>query len=131
MRKPLIYMVAVAVLLLASCSNTGGTNEQNSSNEQENTSSNENVNENKGEKTGRHASVDRSLKEILAQFPDEQAEKVITTSVPIAEILHTLDIKPVGVPTSTNPLPEDFAEIAEIGSPMAPDLEKMTDLEAD
>src|SRR5699024_2418246 len=52
-------------------------------------------------------------------------------SVPIAEILHTLDIVPVGVPTSTNPLPEDFAGIAEIGSPMAPDLEKMTDLEAD
>lgn len=37
----------------------------------------------------------------------------------------------MGVPTSSNPIPEDFKAIDEIGSPMAPDLEVMTKLKPD
>lgn len=67
----------------------------------------------------------------LEQFQAEKPERIITTSVPIAEMLQLLDITPVGVPASTNPLPEEFAEINQIGSPMEPDLEIITDLEPD
>lgn len=67
----------------------------------------------------------------LEQFQAEKPERIITTSVPIAEMLQLLDITPVGVPASTNPLPEEFAEIDQIGSPMEPDLEIITDLEPD
>lgn len=72
-----------------------------------------------------------AFQEDLEQFPEEEPERIITTSVPIAEMLQMLDITPIGVPTSTNPLPEEFSEIDEIGSPMEPDLEKITELESD
>ena len=75
--------------------------------------------------------INTEVVEALKQFPDEKADKIITTSVPIAEMLHTLHITPVGVPTSTNPLPKDFEQISQIGSPMAPDLEKITSLQSD
>lgn len=135
MRKSFIYMLIIASMLLVACSNNEENNPHNKHNNNTEENTNEAVNENDADKsdkkTGGHASVDRDLDEILAQFPEETVGKVMTTSVPIAEILYTLDITPVGLPTSTNPLPEEFADIDEIGSPMAPDLEKMTDLEAD
>ena len=71
------------------------------------------------------------LEEALAQFPETVPERLITTSVPLTEMLQLLDITPVGVPTSTNPLPEEFKDIEQIGSPMAPDLEVVTTLESD
>lgn len=74
---------------------------------------------------------EEDLQEALEQFSEEVPERVITTSVPITEMLHLLDITPVGVPTSTNPLPEDFDSIDQIGSPMSPDLELVTDLTPD
>ncbi|WP_342514400.1 helical backbone metal receptor [Sporosarcina sp. FSL K6-1522] len=69
--------------------------------------------------------------EALSQFPTEVPERVITTSVPLTEMLHVLGVTPVGVPTSTNPIPADFDAIARIGSPMQPDLEVVTDLTPD
>lgn len=72
-----------------------------------------------------------AFKEALDQFADTMPERIVTTSVPLAEMLDILDITPVGVPTSTNPLPKNFADIDQIGSPMAPDLEVMTKLTPD
>lgn len=71
------------------------------------------------------------LTEALAQFPEEKPERLITTSVPLTEMLQLLDVTPVGVPTSTNPLPKEFESIEQIGSPMQPDLEVVTKLDAD
>lgn len=71
------------------------------------------------------------FKEALAQFPADIPERIVTTSVPLAEMLHLLGITPVGVPTSTNPLPADFESVPRIGSPMQPDLEVVTSLEPD
>ena len=71
------------------------------------------------------------LTAVIAQFPEAQPERLITTSVPLAEMLNLLDITPVGVPTSTNPLPSDFEAIERIGSPMQPDLEVVTNLKPD
>lgn len=134
MKNIYILIIVLVISLLTACGDTSNTNEDSSVN---NSINNENVNENdsgdenKQVDSGAHASANRNLEETLAQFPEEKVERIITTSVPIAEILHTLDITPVGVPTSTNPLPEAFNGVDEIGSPMAPDLEKMTDLDAD
>lgn len=67
----------------------------------------------------------------LSQFPEEVPQRIITTSVPLTEMLHLLGITPVGVPTSTNRIPADFDTIPRIGSPMQPDLEVVTHLEPD
>jgi len=74
---------------------------------------------------------EKKFQEDLEQFPENIPERVITTSVPITEMLQLLDITPVGVPTSTNPIPEEFSEIDQIGSPMESDLEVVTHLEPD
>ncbi|EON73346.1 ABC transporter substrate-binding protein [Lysinibacillus sphaericus] len=71
------------------------------------------------------------FQELLAAFPVTVPDKIATTSVPLTEMLHLLDIKPVGVPTSTNPIPADFDAITRIGSPMAPDLEVISSLQTD
>lgn len=69
--------------------------------------------------------------EALANFPGIVPEKIVTTSVPLTEMLHLLDIVPIGVPTSTNPIPSDFNAITKIGSPMAPDLEVISSLQTE
>jgi len=74
---------------------------------------------------------EEAFQKALASFPAEVPEKIVTTSVPLTEMLHLLGITPVGVPTSTNPLPADFDAITKIGSPMAPDLEVISSLQTD
>lgn len=74
---------------------------------------------------------EEALAEIIAQLPTDVPERIITTSVPLAEMLDLIGVTPIGVPTSTNPLPEAFTTIQQIGSPMAPDLEVVTDLQPD
>ncbi|MGE8034272.1 MULTISPECIES: ABC transporter substrate-binding protein [unclassified Lysinibacillus] len=74
---------------------------------------------------------EEAFQKALASFPATVPEKIVTTSVPLTEMLHILDITPVGVPTSTNPIPVDFDAITRIGSPMAPDLEVISSLQTD
>lgn len=74
---------------------------------------------------------EKNFKEILATFPETVPDKIVTTSVPLSEMLNLLDIVPVGVPTSTNPIPTDFEAITRIGSPMAPDLEVISSLQTE
>ncbi|MHA0856792.1 ABC transporter substrate-binding protein [Paenibacillus sp. CMAA1364] len=69
--------------------------------------------------------------EASSQFPADVAERVVTTSVPLTEMLHVLGVTPVGVPTSKNPIPAAFDAVERIGSPMAPDLEIVTKLTPD
>jgi iron complex transport system substrate-binding protein len=72
---------------------------------------------------------EETFQKALASFPAEVPDKIVTTSVPLTEMLNLLGITPVGVPTSTNPLPKDFEAITKIGSPMAPDLEVISSLQ--
>lgn len=72
-----------------------------------------------------------AFQEDLEQFSEDVPDRIITTSVPITEMLYLLNIIPVGVPTSTNPIPDEFGDIDQIGSPMQPDLEVVTNLEPD
>src|SRR5699024_6567118 len=112
--------------LLIACSNSSTDKDSASAKEEGETVSDEAVYslENDG--------VDeKKFQEDLEQFPENIPERVITTSVPITEMLQLLDITPVGVPTSTNPIPEEFSEIDQIGSPMESDLEVVTHLEPD
>jgi len=74
---------------------------------------------------------EEAFQEALASFPTTAPEKIVTTSVPLTEMLHLLDITPVGVPTSTNSIPADFDSITKIGSPMSPDLEVISSLQSD
>lgn len=74
---------------------------------------------------------EEAFQKALASFPATVPEKIVTTSVPLTEMLHLLDITPVGVPTSTNPIPADFDAITRVGSPMAPDLEIISSLQTD
>ncbi|MBK3496693.1 ABC transporter substrate-binding protein [Viridibacillus sp. YIM B01967] len=73
----------------------------------------------------------KKLEKLLKQFPSEQPNSVVTTSVSIAEMLNILDVKPVGLPISTHKLPEGFDKIAQIGSPIEPDVEKIVSLKPD
>ncbi|WP_042352912.1 ABC transporter substrate-binding protein [Bacillus massiliigorillae] len=74
---------------------------------------------------------DAKVKELLKQFPSEQPKSIVTTSVSIVEMLNVLDVKPVGIPTSTHKLPEGFDTITQIGSTIAPDVEKIASLNPD
>ncbi|MEK4104496.1 ABC transporter substrate-binding protein [Paenibacillus sp. FSL R10-2791] len=145
MKKLLVLLVVAAVTAMTACSSTNTTD--NRKNEAvTNTTANEskeanaaNTTEvaNTAEAAGKVYSlendgVDETLfNEALSQFPSTVPERIVTTSVPLTEMLYLLGITPVGVPTSTNPIPADFETIDRIGSPMAPDLEVVTKLEPD
>ncbi|WP_368652124.1 ABC transporter substrate-binding protein [Ornithinibacillus sp. 4-3] len=131
----LILLLAMMALLVA-CSNDDGDATDEKVAEQEVENEEEGLEENnEAEEVGltlENDGIDEAdLNEALEEFPEEIPERLITTSVPLAEMLSLLDITPVGVPTSTNPLPEDFKDIDQIGSPMAPDLEVITELSPD
>lgn len=122
MKKIVIGLLIGVLAMLTACAPT----EKKGTPEKQEPGKGEAVIEQKGD------GVDESdLKEALAQFPETQPERTITTSVPLAEMLNLLDITPVGVPTSTNPLPADFDAVERIGSPMQPDLEVITSLKSD
>lgn len=66
---------------------------------------------------------------LLAQFPAESAASVVTTSVPLAEVMHTLAIPVIGVPSSTTvKLPAELEKLPKVGNAMAPDVEQIVKL---
>lgn len=71
------------------------------------------------------------FEEVLATFPETVPTKFVTTSVPVTEMMQLLGLEPVGVPTSTNPIPAEFDSITRIGSPMAPDLEVISNVQTE
>lgn len=142
MRKGLVALFIIFTLVLSACSSNskeGGANKPtespNAQQEQNNGEADkdkEKDKENQGTDTGQtfDDGVDEAkLKETLDQFPAAAVERVVTTSVPITEMLHVLGVTPVGVPTSTNPIPAAFDQVERIGSPMQPDLEVVTALQ--
>lgn len=139
MKKLLVLIVVVALTSMTACSsnNTAAnkTNEGSAANttEASNPPETSNTVEAASSKLSlENDGVDGALfKEALNQFPATVPERVVTTSVPLTEMLYLLGITPVGVPASTNPIPADFEGIDKIGSPMAPDLEIVTKLEPD
>lgn len=128
LNKYILMLIIALFTVLSACSSDTAIDEEDKASET-NAEEAEEVNE---QYSLDHDGIDEEeFQKNLAQFPEEKPERIITTSVPMAEMLQLLDITPVGVPTSTNPLPEEFAEIDQIGSPMEPDLEMITNLEPD
>jgi len=131
----LALLIVVLTVMTACSSNTANNDAKND--EANNIVSNEPTETNSVEDAGQAFNLDNdgidevAFKEMLSQFPAEVPKRIVTTSVPLTEMLHLLGITPVGVPTSTNPIPADFESIQRIGSPMQPDLEVVTNLEPD
>ena len=60
---------------------------------------------------------------------EENDDRIVTTTVAIAEFMDELDINAVGVPTTYKELPERFDDATEVGNAMSPDLEIVLSLE--
>lgn len=130
MRKFYLVLLIAALTLLTACT----------SDSTDDAAKNEGASNPENSETGQAEEVyslendgvdETAFTEAMGQFSAELPERVITTSVPLTEMLHVLGVTPVGVPTSTNPIPADFDSIQRIGSPMQPDLEVVTNLEPD
>lgn len=143
MKKLLVLLVVAALTAMTACSSTNTADNQTKNEAATNTAAGNETKEANAADTTETADaakeyslendgVDEALfNEALSQLPATVPQRIVTTSVPLTEMLYLLGITPVGVPTSTNPIPADFETIDKIGSPMAPDLEVVTKLEPD
>lgn len=136
MKKFLLLMLFAMVTVVSACSsNNANDNGSSPSTNTESPVNSEAEETGSSEPAGTEYSLENdgvdqaALDEALSQFPATVPTKIVTTSVPLTEMLHVLGITPIGVPTSTNPIPADFDAIPRIGSPMQPDLEVVTKLE--
>jgi iron complex transport system substrate-binding protein len=141
MKKFAIIMLTMALAVLSACSSNSANNDVKDLSANTGVTANTEVLEH--EPTD-HTSADEAgdvyslvndgvdeakFAELLGQLPTEVPTRIVTTSVPLTEMLHLLGITPAGVPTSTNPIPAAFDQVQRIGSPMQPDLEVVTSLE--
>lgn len=67
-------------------------------------------------------------KETAKQVKSESKERVVATTVAVAEIMDALEVDLVGVPTSSKTLPKRYKGLPEVGNPMSPDMEKVKSL---
>lgn len=104
----------------------------------------ENADQNKTPKTAEKAQAESTttsnssstvdeaaVTELVKNFPEQKSEKIITTSVTIAEMLKILNVTPTGLPTTEHQLPEGYDKIDKIGSAVEPDVEKIVSLSPD
>lgn len=132
MRNIYTLLLIFIVLMVSACSpEAKGTNK--SENAETSEDQNNSQNESKEDRlTLENDGIDEEdYGEAMDQFAEDVPERVVTTSTALTEMLHELDIEPVGIPKSSNPIPEDFQSITEIGSPIEPNLELITDLTPD
>ena len=132
MKKLIVLLLIASLSVMTACSSTNKADTAGTNN-----TSNETKEANTAEATSKVYSLENDgvdqalLTEALSQFPAKTPERIVTTSVPLTEMLQLLGITPVGVPTSKNPIPAEFDAVERIGSPMAPDLEVVTKLKPD
>lgn len=77
------------------------------------------------------AQKNEAVEKLVQTFPQKDMEKIVTTSVTIAEMLHILEITPIGLPTTAHALPNGFEKIEKVGSAVEPDVEKIVSLQPD
>lgn len=133
MKKLYIVLLVVGLMLAACTSNSAedAPKKEESSTGENNKESNDKAPTDDIYSLENDGIDEEAFEEALNEFPTEVPERVITTSVPLTEMLDLLGVTPVGVPTSTNPIPAAFDSIERIGSPMAPDLEVVVNLKPD
>lgn len=103
--KNLLSMMLVAGMMLVGCQNGGQAVDQSTENPQ----------------------PDQAVQE---ETPAE-AIKVVSATVSATNVLAELDAEVVGVPTTSQPLPAQYADLPEVGQAMSPDLEIVASLEPD
>lgn len=103
--KNLLSMILVAGMMLVGCQNDGQDVDQSTENPQ----------------------PDQAVQE---ETPAE-AIKVVSATVSATNVLAELDAEVVGVPTTSQPLPAQYADLPEVGQAMSPDLEIVASLEPD
>lgn len=77
------------------------------------------------------AAREAAIAEVAEVLPEQAPEQMIVMSVALAEILDGLGIVPAGVVSSQSPLPESMAQVEQVGSVIAPDVEKIISLQPD
>lgn len=65
--------------------------------------------------------------EILEQFDAKSYDRIVTTSITIAEMLAELGVELVGVPSTDLPMPDVLKDVTTIGSAFEPNMEVLTD----
>ena len=103
--KNLLSMILVAGMMLVGCQNDGQDVDQSTENPQSD-----------------QAVQEETLVEEV---------KVVSATVSATNVLAKLDAEVVGVPTTTQTLPAQYADLPEVGQAMSPDLEIVASLEPD
>lgn len=103
--KNLLSMVMVAGMMLVGCQNDGQDVDQSTENPQ----------------------PDQAVQEETLV----EEVKVVSATVSATNVLAKLDAEVVGVPTTTQTLPAQYADLPEVGQAMSPDLEIVASLEPD
>ncbi|QTD40876.1 heme ABC transporter substrate-binding protein IsdE [Sporosarcina sp. Te-1] len=62
------------------------------------------------------------------QTDRQDGDRIVATTVALTEIMDTLEIDLVGVPSSYKDLPERYVDATEVGNPMNPDMETLLSL---
>lgn len=57
---------------------------------------------------------------------EQKQPRIVATTVAVTEMAAKLDLPLVGVPTTANQLPARYQKVTKIGSPMAPNVEKIS-----
>ncbi|MBP2002271.1 iron complex transport system substrate-binding protein [Paenibacillus shirakamiensis] len=130
-KKPSLLLASILALsVLAACGNNNATPAESDSSK---TTNNQNVTPStpSSDSTTAVAVDETKAKELQAKFGDKKPEKVVVTSVAIAEMLDALGVVPVGVPTSKTALPAAFDSVTKIGSALKPDAEVISSLQPD
>ena len=103
--KNLLSMILVAGMMLVGCQNDGQDVDQSTENPQ----------------------PDQAVQEETLV----EEVKVVSATVSATNVLAKLDAEVVGVPTTTQTLPAQYADLPEVGQAMSPDLEIVASLEPD
>lgn len=115
MRKHLLSSVLLASILLLSACNGQQT-------------SNDSASKGTDKVYATAETTTEKINQLVKTFPSKPSKNIITTSVTIAEMLDILEIKPVGLPSTTHVLPRGFDEIEKVGTAVEPDIEKIVSL---
>lgn len=103
--KNLLSMVMVAGMMLVGCQNAGQVSNSSSQSQQ-------------SDQTAQEETVTKEV-------------KVVSSTVSATTVLAELDAEVIGVPTTSQTLPTQYADLPQIGQAMSPDLEIVASLEPD
>lgn len=95
------FMLLLAFILLAGCSNVGSAATKN------------------------QTQTEASSTPAATAAPEQ---RVISTTVAITQMLDALEVDLVGVPTSSKELPARYEDVTRVGNPMSPDMELVKSL---